>query len=517
MSRYWTTGCGIGVALIVGLIFPSSGHSNEPPPFAIQVIDAETKRGVPLAELTTTSQVRYVTDSAGWAAIDEPALSGQQAFFSVKSHGYQFPADGFGSRGRALDVKLGGEARLEIKRVNIAERLYRLTGEGIYHDSVRLGKPTPLEQPLLNAQVTGQDSAQAVVYRGKIHWFWGDTNQVRYPLGNFRTSGAVSELPGQGGLDPAVGVNLRYFVDAKGFSKKMCPFDPPEGVVWIDGLAVLPDIEGRERLVAHFTRLKGLGQMLEHGAAVYNDDRDEFERAAKFDFADLSRCPHGQSFVHREGDADYVYFGNPFPNVRVRRSLEAVLDAGQYEAWTCLADGAKPDEKAPRIERDSAGRPRYRWTKLAPPLRPEDEKRLIAAGVLAPGDARWQPVDVESGKPVSIHYGGVRWNPWRQRWIMIAAEQGGASFLGETWYAESRDLSGPWPKARKLVTHDRYSFYNPVHHPFFDQEGGRVIYFEGTYTHTFSGNAQQTPRYDYNQIMYRLDLSDPRLAPAFVD
>ena len=38
------------------------------------------------------------------------------------------------------------------------------------------------------------------------------------------------------------------------------------------------------------------------------------------------------------------------------------------------------------------------------------------------------------------------------------------------------------------------------------------IFFEGTYTHTFSGNAQMTPRYDYNQIMYKLDLSDPRLA-----
>ncbi|MFO0897302.1 MAG: hypothetical protein U0836_07750 [Pirellulales bacterium] len=482
--------------------------------FAIQVLDADTRRGVPLVELTSTSQVRYVTDSAGWAAIDEPALNGQKAFFSVKSHGYEFPADGLGFRGRALDMKTGDEARLEIKRINIAERLYRVTGEGIYHDSVRLGKPTPLEQPLLNAQVTGQDSAQAVVYRGKIHWFWGDTNQVRYPLGNFRTSGAVSELPGNGGLDPSVGVNLRYFVDATGFSKKMCPLDPPEGVVWIDGVAVVLDAERRERLVAHFTRLKGLGEMLEHGAVLYNDERDEFERAAAFDFADLSRCPHGQSFVHRDGDAEYVYFGNPFPNVRVRRTLAAVLDTNQYEAFTCLPDGTAPGALQAQIERDAEGRPHYRWTKRAPPLRPEDERRLIAKGAIKEAEARWQPVDTESGKPVSIHYGGVQWNPWRQRWIMIAAEQGGTSFLGETWYAEAREMTGPWPKARKLVTHDRYSFYNPVHHPFFDQEGGRVIYFEGTYSHTFSGNDQQTPRYDYNQIMYRVDLSDPRLAPA---
>src|SRR5262249_24050027 len=29
---------------------------------------------------------------------------------------------------------------------------------------------------------------------------------------------------------------------------------------------------------------------------------------------------------------------------------------------------------------------------------------------------------------------------------------------------------------------------------------------------TFSGNSDPTPRYDYNQVMYQLDLSDPRLA-----
>ena len=41
--------------------------------------------------------------------------------------------------------------------------------------------------------------------------------------------------------------------------------------------------------------------------------------------------------------------------------------------------------------------------------------------------------------------------------------------------------------------------------------GTSYLYFEGTYTHTFSGNEHRTPRYDYNQIMYRLDLDDPRL------
>ena len=71
---------------------------------------------------------------------------------------------------------------------------------------------------------------------------------------------------------------------------------------------------------------------------------------------------------------------------------------------------------------------------------------------------------------------------------------------------------GPWVYARKIVTHDKYSFYNPKQHPMFDKDGGRIIFFEGTYTTTFSGNPDPTPRYDYNQVMYQLDLSDPRLA-----
>ena len=33
---------------------------------------------------------------------------------------------------------------------------------------------------------------------------------------------------------------------------------------------------------------------------------------------------------------------------------------------------------------------------------------------------------------------------------------------------------------------------------------GRIIHFEGTYTYDFSGNPDKTPRYNYNQVLYRL-------------
>ena len=119
-------------------------------PFGVQVVDDQTGRGVPMVRLRTTSNQSYYTDSGGYAAIDDAALMNQKVFFTVTSFGYEFPADMFGSRGSALEVKPGGSATLKIKRINIAERLYRTTGEGIYRDTVLLGKKPPIAQGTRN-------------------------------------------------------------------------------------------------------------------------------------------------------------------------------------------------------------------------------------------------------------------------------------------------------------------------------------------------------------------------------
>src|SRR5687767_3517528 len=124
--------------------------------FAIQVVDEQTGRGVPLVQLETVDQVRFVTDSNGLVAIDDPAMMNQKIFFKLTSHGYEFKKDMFDYPGEALEVKPGARATLKIKRINIAERLYRVTGAGIYRDSVLLGEKPPIKQPLLNAQVVGR-------------------------------------------------------------------------------------------------------------------------------------------------------------------------------------------------------------------------------------------------------------------------------------------------------------------------------------------------------------------------
>ena len=155
---------------------------------------------------------------------------------------------------------------------------------------------------------------------------------------------------------------------------------------------------------------------------------------------------------------------------------------------------------------------KYGWKKNTPAVGPKEQAELIRKGTLKEEDALLKLRDVETGKPMQAHSGSVYWNAWRKRWVMIAVQSFGTSVLGEVWYAEAETLAGPWLHARKIVTHERYSFYNPKQHPFFDEKGGQVIYFEGTYTAMFSGNTDPTPRYDYNQVMYRLDLSDSRLA-----
>lgn len=478
--------------------------------FAIEVVDAETGRGVPLVELETVNHQRYVTDSNGLIAFFEPGLMDRTVFFHVRAHGYEFPADGFGMRGTRLDVASGGEARIEVRRINVAERLYRVTGAGIYRDTILLGREAPIEHPLLNAQVFGSDSVMCAPYRGRLYWFWGDTNRPAYPLGNFHVPGATSALPSEGGLDPSVGVDLEYFVGPDGFARPTARM-PGEGPTWVSPIVVLKDAEGRERLFAHYVKVRNFLEVYEWGLVRWLDETNEFEKVATFPLTAAIQ-PHG-AHVFQATDADgveYVYFASPYPHQRVRATPKALADWSQYEAFTCLQTGTTID--AAQLDREGRGRVRYAWRRNTPAVDYDVQQRWIDEELLRPDEAIRNFRDIETGRPVVAHRGSVYWNEFRQRWVMIFNQRGGeTSHLGEVWYAEAEQPTGPWLDARRIVTHDKYSFYNPKQHPFFDQQGGRIIFFEGTYTQSFSASPTATPLYDYNQIMYRLDLGDPRL------
>ncbi len=482
-------------------------------PFAVTVVDEQTGRGVPLVELKTVNEVRYVTDSAGVAAVYEPGLMGQSVFFHVKSHGYEYPADGFGIRGKALTLVEGGSATLKVRRGNVAERLYRVTGAGVYRDSVLVGRDVPVKAPLLNARVFGSDSVLTASYRGKLYWFWGDTNRPDYPLGNYHTPGATSGLPGRGGLDPELGVDLAYFTDeTTGFARPTAEL-PGEGPTWLTGLAAFRDEDdGRERLVAGYAKVKPSMATYEHGLVVFDPEKNVFEKVATFPL-DSALRPGGHTYRREEGGRAYLYYCTPFPQTRVRARMADLKDVTKYEGFSPLLTGTPRPGKTPdagRLDHGPGGRVRHAWRPDTAVLTPPEEQKLLRGD--AAGDRRLDLRDVETGSFVWAHAGSVAWNPYRERWVMLAVQGGGSSsYLGEVWYAEADTPLGPWAYARKVATHDRYSFYNPLHHPEFDKDGGRVIYFEGTYTITFSRNDDPTPRYEYNQVMYRLDLSDPRL------
>ena len=470
------------------------------PYFIIRVVDAQTDRGVPMVELETVNHLTHISDSAGIIAFNEPGLMEREVYFHVRSHGYDYPKDGFGYRGLKLTPRAGTQVTVKVMRQNIAERLYRVTGAGIYRDSVLAGLPVPLRQPVLNADVMGQDTVIATPYRGKLYWFWGDTDQVRYPLGNFAASGATSELPGQGGLDPNIGVDLTYFTGANGFSKAVCPGFGP-GLHWIESVMTVPDETGTARLVARVSSQHGLVAPYAWHLAVFNDEQEIFESKSRWENPESHDSAH--PFRARSGNTEFLYL---YPNFRVKPDLRSLSDRQRYEAFTCVAGDGMLREGSTTIDRDSAGRPLYTWKAGADRLYGDRIQTLNAAQLLQPGESSLYLRDFATGTPFVAGRGSVFWNDFRRCWVRLVA---GAP--GEVWFAAADTPTGPWGYARRIVSHHDYNFYNLTQHPSFDQSGGRMIFFEGTYTASFSAAKTKTPRYDYNQVMYRLALDDARL------
>ncbi len=472
--------------------------------FIIRVVDDQTGRGVPLVELKTTSHWRYYTDSYGVIAFNEPSLMNQPVYFTIFSHGYLCEKDQFDNRGVLLQTTPGDSAVIKMKRLNIAERLYRITGQDIYGSSASLGRPIPSKHSGLNGKVTGQDTFIETVHKGKIYWFWGDT----FGPANFNggASGATSELPGRGGLDPSVGIDLTYFVDSTGFSKPMCPIPGP-GLVWIDWLVTVPDGMGSEKLYAKFSRTKTLGEDYERGIALFNDSLEIFEKVVSVD-AWLDKVhSSGHPLRVRVDNHEYIYIIDRYGFERVIADSLHITNAASYEHFTCLAAGVKFDSAASILDRDAKGQLVYDWKPATDAFSRKQQAQLISSGKVKHVEGLWLSRDVESGRSVAIDPVSVFWNGFRKCWVMLAYE-----FCGSVWYFEGDTPIGPWIYGQKIVSHENYDFYNVGQHPLFDQDGGQTIYFEGTYTTGFSGNTNPTPLYDYNQMMYRLSLDDSRLS-----
>ena len=465
------------------------------PYYQIRIRDSETGRGIPLAELKTLNQVSYFTDSQGYIAYNEPGLMQGRVYFEISSPGYHYPQDSTGRSAVRLAVKPGGQAEVAMQRIDPAERLYRITGAGIYRDSEWLGVPVPLRQPDVRAGVLGQDSNLDALYKGRLFWVWGDTFLPDDYHGNFAVAGATSALPTAGGMDPAIGIELDYFVDERGWSRPMYENREP-GYVWFDWLMTITDRAGSEQLIAKYARVNAYFGNYERGIAVFNDSTEQFERYRQVPawLPEYHNCHHPFRAVAHGNP--HFYLSSEFDFSRVAPQLAAIADPAAYEYFSCL------NPQTGRPDRDAAGKLRYDWKRDVPATSHERQQELIRQGHIHPEEAWIHLLDVETGDPVEINRGSVFWNAYRQRWILIMGNK-------DIWFAEADTPVGPWGYARKVASHD-ILFYNPRQHPLLDQEGGKDIFFEGTYTQFF-GQGTSVPRYNYNQLMYHLQLDDPRL------
>ena len=432
-------------------------------PCRIEVVEQGSGWPVPLVELRTTHQVRFVSDNAGRIACDLPELMGRETWFAVHGHGYEVKADGFGQRGVRLMPEPGKTLRVEVRRTSIAQRLGRLTGAGLFAESQKLG----LETDWRESGLVGQDSVQNAVHRGRLYWFWGDTTLAKYPLGLFDGTGATTASALTQPLVPPLRLALAYFTNATGVPRGIAPM-PGSGPTWVTGVVSVPDQSGTPRLVCAYMKIKPPLEAYEWSLAVWHEEKATFEKLKTvWTKSDATPKPplipegHPVSWTDERGQA-WLLFGNPLPKLRCPATFEAWQDAKTWEVLTPQAS---------------------------------------LAGA--------------SGETVKPHTGSIAWHPGRQRWVTVFMQAfGKPSAFGELWYAEASAPTGPWGTAVKVLSHDNYTFYNPRLHLEFTPAGSPLLYFEGTYTAQFANRPEPTPRYDYNQILYRLDLNDPALKPA---
>lgn len=433
-------------------------------PCKITVVDKANGWPVPLVELKTTANQTFVTDNAGVVAFDLPEFMGRETWLNVFSHGYELPADGFGNRGLRFTPVEGGELKIEIERKQIAKRLGRLTGAGLFSESQKLGEFSDWKE----SGITGCDTVQTAKYKGKLYWLWGDTNLPHYQLGLFDTTAATTPDRPLASLEPPLAFQYDYFRDDEKRPRVVAKM-PGDGPTWVSGFVALPDAEGNEHLVATYVKIRGSLTPYEFGLLEWNDETLQFDKV--FVFWDKEKdggskppepYPDGHPlFFKDESGKKWLYFNGP-SNFKCPAT---------YEAW----------------------KDRSQWQKVENPRK----------------------FDSVDGDIIEVATASVAWNEHRQRWIMILQEKfGKSSAFGEIWYLEGASPEGPWGPAVKIVTHQNYTFYNVQIDTHLSPADGAVLLFEGTYTHTFSDNKIQTPRYDYNQILYRLDLDDPALKKA---
>lgn len=439
------------------LVAHSATASHAFEPCRITIVDKSNGWPVPLVELRTTHQVRFVSDNAGIVAFDLPEMMGTETWLSVEGHGYSVPADGFGFRGVRVTPTEGGKITLQVERQLPAKRLGRITGAGLFGEAQRFGEFADWREQ----GIVGCDSVQYTEHRGRAYWMWGDTMVARYPLGLFDMLGATTSLEPLTSFKPPVQLRYDYFRDSEGKPRSIADM-PGDGPTWLNGFASLRDENGEERLVATYTKIRNHLEAYETGLCVWNEDAEQFDKLRTLWSKTDARpnapfAPEGHPVRWKdESGTEWLLFGDPLPRLKCLAT---------YEAWS------NPKQ----------------WQVIEP-------QRLVST--------------VDRRKQITPHRGSIAYNLYRQKWVTVFTQEHGDSPLGEIWYAEADSPTGPWEDAMHVVTHSNYTFYNPRLHNEWAAKDSPVLLFEATYTAEFANHAQPTPRHNYNQVLYRLDLNE---------
>jgi hypothetical protein len=278
------------VSLMVGLSLMAAGAA---PYFRISIVDGETVRGVPLVLLRTGDYLEQYSDSAGNIAFYEPGLMDQPVWFSVLADGYnvsestaanptvQVYEDPYDS-GVVLVTTTGASATVTVNRVQHAQRVYRLTGGGLYRDSVLTGDVGAIP-PSVQARAVvdvpsgsiGQDTLQLATYKNTTLWLFGDTVCPRSARQNncngtgMYTVGAIGCLP-SGDFDadcsPAAPPSLNYIVETSTtvdgqfhHPHPIAPIAPLDQNTWIAAMTVIGAGTPEEQLFAAYYKNPGDG------------------------------------------------------------------------------------------------------------------------------------------------------------------------------------------------------------------------------------------------------------------
>ncbi|MGM0599912.1 MAG: hypothetical protein ACQETH_08875 [Candidatus Rifleibacteriota bacterium] len=429
-----------------------SAVSAEFQPFVIRITEQDSGKPVPLIELELENRARFISDNQGIISIIAPDLNGRTVRFLVEGHGYNIgKTDFWGQESISCQIKPGKTFSLKIKRKQLAQRLYRITGAGRYNHSILAGltKGIPVKN-LLPGNVIGQDSLIAIPWKDKLWCFYGDT----LGLNSYNFSASCATLPLKNkSYDPEKFLPLKYKVDNNGFARPMIKTGK-SGFTWIE--YVLPVKIGFKRpqseaLLAKYVQHETLDKVIESGFAVMTQNSKNFKIVKRMNSTRHHRCKH--PFPVRVGSESFFLLS---PSEMVRTNLKNIVNQ-------------------------------------------QKQKRL--------SEALFAPIEIDSGKRIKNFNGSIVYNKFIKSWIAI--NQGAKP--GQIIFSTADTPSGPWGFAKTVTEFNDYNLYNPVIHPWFKIDQGRSILFEGTYTWFFSGSEEKTPWADYNQVMFKLDLTQPQL------